>query len=71
MAQGAALRDNPTSTVGFVGTALTVPTDQRRGRCVARLLAIPGVGLLTAAAVRARLGDVRRFPSGRHVVGQN
>ncbi len=34
---------------------------------VERLLTIPGVGLLTAAAVRARLGDVRRFPSGRHV----
>lgn len=33
---------------------------------VARLRSIPGVGLLTATALVAFVGDVRRFPSGRH-----
>ena len=33
---------------------------------VERLLSIPGVGLLTATAVVAFVGDIQRFPSGRH-----
>lgn len=33
---------------------------------VARLLTIPGVGPLTATALVAFVGDVQRFPSGRH-----
>lgn len=33
---------------------------------VQRLLTIPGVGLLTATALVAFVGDVRRFPSSRH-----
>jgi len=33
---------------------------------VARLRSIPGVGLLTATALVAVVGDARRFPSGRH-----
>jgi transposase len=32
-----------------------------------RLRTIPGVGLLTATALVAFVGDVRRFPSGRHL----
>lgn len=32
----------------------------------ARLLSIPGVGPLTATALLAFVGDVRRFPTGRH-----
>ena len=32
----------------------------------ARLRTIPGVGALTATALLAFVGDVRRFPSGRH-----
>jgi transposase len=32
----------------------------------ARLRTIPGVGLLTATALVAFVGDVRRFPTGRH-----
>jgi transposase len=31
------------------------------------LLTIPGVGLLTATALVAFLGDIHRFPSGRHL----
>ena len=31
------------------------------------LLTIPGIGLLTATALVAFLGDIRRFPSGRHL----
>jgi transposase len=34
---------------------------------VALLRTIPGVGLLTATALVALLGDIRRFPSGRHL----
>lgn len=33
---------------------------------VARLRTIPGVGLLTATALVAFVGDIRRFPSARH-----
>jgi transposase len=33
---------------------------------VKRLMAIPGIGLLTATALVAIVGDARRFPSGRH-----
>jgi transposase len=33
---------------------------------VKRLMTIPGVGLLTATALVAFVGDVRRFPSARH-----
>jgi transposase len=34
---------------------------------VAHLLTIPGIGLLTATALFAFIGDIRRFPSGRHL----
>jgi len=33
---------------------------------VERLLTIPGIGLLTATALMGFVGDVSRFPSGRH-----
>lgn len=33
---------------------------------VIRLQTIPGIGLLTASALVARIGDARRFPDGRH-----
>jgi transposase len=33
---------------------------------VARLRSVPGIGLLTATALVAFVGDVLRFPSGRH-----
>jgi transposase len=31
-----------------------------------RLLTVPGVGLITATALVATIGDIHRFPSGRH-----
>jgi transposase len=34
---------------------------------VAHLRTIPGVGLLIATALVAFIGDIRRFPSGRHL----
>ena len=34
---------------------------------VSLLLTIPGIGLLTATALVAFLGDIRRFPSARHL----
>lgn len=34
---------------------------------VAHLLTIPGVGLLTATALFAFIGNIHRFPSGRHL----
>jgi transposase len=33
---------------------------------VSRLRSVPGIGLLTATALVAAVGDVQRFPSGRH-----
>jgi transposase len=33
---------------------------------VKRLLTVPGIGLLIATALIAFIGDIRRFPSGRH-----
>jgi transposase len=34
---------------------------------IAYLLSVPGIGLLTATALVAFIGDIRRFPSGRHL----
>lgn len=39
----------------------------RESAVVTRLRTIPGVGLLTATALLAFVGDVARFPSGRHL----
>ncbi len=38
----------------------------RNSELVVRLRTIPGVGLLTATALVASIGDAKRFPSGRH-----
>ncbi len=38
----------------------------RGSEVLGRLRTIPGVGLLTATALVALVGDVQRFPSGRH-----
>jgi transposase len=39
----------------------------RQDPIVQQLLQIPGVGLLTATAMRAAIGDIHRFPSARHL----
>ena len=36
---------------------------------IRRLMTIPGISRLTAATLMAAIGDVRRFPSPRHLVG--
>lgn len=36
---------------------------------VRRIMTIPGVGATTAAAFMAAIGDIRRFPTPRHLVG--
>ena len=38
-----------------------------RDAILERLLSVPGIGVLTATAVRAALVDVQRFPTGRHL----
>jgi transposase len=38
----------------------------RRSGWVRRLRTIPGIGILTATALVAAVGDVQRFPSARH-----
>jgi transposase len=38
----------------------------KQSALVRRLRTIPGVGLLTATAIVASVGDLKRFPSGRH-----
>jgi transposase len=44
----------------------SLDTIARESEALARLRTIPGVGLLTATALVAFVGDVQRFPSGRH-----
>jgi transposase len=44
----------------------SLETLSRQSGVLARLRTIPGVGLLTATALVAFVGDVQRFPSGRH-----
>jgi transposase len=39
----------------------------RQDPIVRQLLAIPGIGLLTATALRAAIVDIQRFASGRHL----
>lgn len=39
----------------------------REDPIVQQLLNIPGIGLLTATALRAGIVDIQRFPSGRHL----
>jgi transposase len=39
----------------------------REDPIVGELMKIPGVGLLIATAMRAAVGDIQRFPSGRHL----
>ena len=39
----------------------------REDPVVQQLLELPGVGLLIATALRAAVGDIQRFPSGRHL----
>jgi transposase len=39
----------------------------RQSAVIVRLRTIPGVGLLTATALVGFVGDVARFPSGRHL----
>lgn len=45
----------------------TLRTEQRASEAGRRLETIPGVGPVTASAVRARIGDARRFENGRHM----
>jgi transposase len=52
------------SRIRLVETQLEVLADQTPA--VARLRSIPGVGLITATALVAFVGDAQRFPSGRH-----
>jgi transposase len=44
----------------------SLETMSRGSDVLVRLRTIPGVGLLTATALVAFVGDVQRFPSGRH-----
>jgi transposase len=44
----------------------SLETMAKASDAVVRLRTVPGVGLLTATALVAFIGDVRRFPSGRH-----
>jgi transposase len=38
----------------------------RSDECVKRIREVPGIGLLTSTALWATVGDIQRFPSGRH-----
>ena len=60
---GAEIREMETR-IRLVETQLQALADQTP--VVSRLRSIPGVGLITATALVAFVGDVQRFPSGRH-----
>ncbi|CAN5230952.1 IS110-like element IS621 family transposase [soil metagenome] len=47
--------------------ARVVATDAKMSADVKRLMTIPGVGIVTAVAMLAELGDLRRFTSGRQL----
>jgi transposase len=51
--------------IKLVETTLKTLADQLP--VVALLVTIPGIGLLTATALVAFIGDARRFPTGRHL----
>jgi transposase len=44
----------------------TIATLSRSDERVRQLRDIPGIGLMTSTALRATVGDIQRFPSGRH-----
>ena len=44
----------------------TLAALSRSDERVQQMLQIPGIGLLTSTALRAIVGDIQRFPSGRH-----
>jgi transposase len=53
-----------TERIARIEATLTALT--RTDPVVQRLLELPGVGLLGASALRAAVGDIQRFPTGRH-----
>jgi transposase len=48
------------------GTEHELAALTRSDERVQQLREIPGIGLLTSTAIRASVGDIQRFPSGRH-----
>ena len=59
----------PAATSDWEGLPQVIREIEALGRqfpAYARLRTIPGVGLLTATALLAIVGDARRFPTGRH-----
>lgn len=53
-------------TERIVRLEATLAALTRSDPVVQGLLKLPGVGLLGASALRAAVGDIQRFPSGRH-----
>lgn len=51
---------------GMTDLETTLRDLTRQDPVVRDLMTIPGVGLLIATALRATVGDIERFPSGRH-----
>jgi transposase len=47
-------------------TELQLREFTRSDEVIRQLQTLPGIGLLSATALRAAVGDVQRFPSGRH-----
>lgn len=56
----------PALTAGMDAIEHQLKTLAERMPDVIRLQTIPGIGLLTASALVARIGDAARFPDGRH-----
>ena len=50
----------------IIGIERQLTAMTREDETVQQLLEIPGIGLLTSTALRATVGDIQWFPSGRH-----
>lgn len=61
-----ALTDIRSLEARIVGIERTLAALTRDDETVRQLQQIPGIGLLTGTALRATVGDIQRFPSGRH-----
>jgi len=61
------VRRSTRSKLGSIASRNSVQALSRQLPVVGQLLTIPGIGLLTATALVAFIGDIRRFPSARHL----
>lgn len=67
-------REDGLAQLAFLDQQITridrqLPVLARHHPDVPRLTAIPGIGIFSALLILAEIGDIRRFPSAKHLVG--